>query len=183
MAWREVVDRVEHSVAPGQMLTRVVAVDGQGGAGKSTLAGRLAASLGDAPIIHTDDFASWEHPLDWWPRLLGQVLQPLSHNGVARYQRYDWPSREMAEWHEVSPGGFVVLEGVSALREAFRPTLAFGIWVCTPRKERLRRGLQRDGVDAHEQWLAWMAAEDDYVRREDPAAHADLIISGTDHLP
>lgn len=46
---------------------RLVAVDGPGGAGKSTFADRLAAAAGGAPIIHTDDFASADNPIDWWP--------------------------------------------------------------------------------------------------------------------
>ena len=36
---------------------RLVAVDGYGGAGKSTFADRLAAALGGAAVVHTDDFA------------------------------------------------------------------------------------------------------------------------------
>ena len=48
------------SVAPVGMSTRIVAVDGQGGAGKSTFAERLALGLGSVQIVHTDDFASWD---------------------------------------------------------------------------------------------------------------------------
>jgi uridine kinase len=50
------------------MTTRVIAIDGPGGSGKSTLAENLSPALGHAPIIHTDDFASWDVPLEWWPR-------------------------------------------------------------------------------------------------------------------
>ena len=60
------------------MSTRIVAIDGHGGAGKSTLAEELAGELGSAQIVHTDDFASWGFPLDWWPRLLDEVLEPVS---------------------------------------------------------------------------------------------------------
>ena len=48
------------------MTTRIVAVDGPGGAGKSSLSEWLAGEL-DAPIVHTDDFASWDNPTSWWP--------------------------------------------------------------------------------------------------------------------
>ena len=182
MPFAELTRQIEGCVAPVEMLTRIVAVDGLGGAGKTTFARRLSAALGDAPIVHTDDFASWDHPIDWWPRLLQQVLVPLSHDRPARYQRYDWPTTSMAEWHDLQPGGFVVLEGVSASREAFRPYLAFRVWIDTPRAERLRRGLERDGAEQEAQWLGWMSAEDEYVRREDPAAHADLVLPGTQWL-
>jgi uridine kinase len=125
----EIVREIEGSAAPDGMVTRVIAVDGPGGAGKSTLAARLAAALGNAPVIPTDHFASWDNPLDWWPRLIEQVLEPLSANQAARYQRYDWETRKLGEWREVAPADFLVLEGVSASREAFRPYLAYRIWV------------------------------------------------------
>ncbi len=144
------------------MTTRVIAIDGPGGCGKSTLAAHLSAALGHIPIIHTDDFASWETPLEWWPRLLSQVLEPLSVNKPARYQRYDWMTKSLTEWREVPPTTFVILEGVSASRNAFRPFLSYTIWVDTPRDERLRRGLERDGPGARDQWQAWMAEEDAY---------------------
>jgi len=164
--------------APLDMRTKVIAVDGLGGAGKSTLATQLAAVLG-APVIHTDDFASWDDPLGWWPRLLEQVLDPLAHDQPAHYQRYNWGTKGLAEWIEVPPAEHIILEGVSASREAFQPHLAFSIWVETPREERLRRGLERDGAEALQLWEKWMEIEDEYVEREHPQRRADCVISGT----
>jgi uridine kinase len=160
------------------MRTKVIAVDGLGGAGKSGLANHLAEELGGAQVVRTDDFASWDNPLDWWPRLVGDVLEPLAGNRPARYRRSDWEGAGREEWCEVVPADFVVLEGVSASREAFRPFLTYAVWVETPRDVRLRRGLDRDGEQARAQWERWMAEEDDYVRREQPRRHADLVVPG-----
>lgn len=66
---------------------RLVAIDGPGGAGKSTFASLLAHELGGAPVVHTDDFATAENPINWWPRLREQVIEPLATGGAARYQR------------------------------------------------------------------------------------------------
>src|SRR5215212_9991964 len=76
---RQLLARIRGASAPAGMSTRIVAVDGPGGAGKSTLAAALAAEL-DAPVVHTDDFASWDNPLDWWPRAIHQVLEPLTRD-------------------------------------------------------------------------------------------------------
>ena len=178
----DIVRDIKNSSAPDGMLTRIIAVDGPGGAGKSTLATRLAAALGDVPVVHTDDFASWENPLEWWPRLIEQVLEPLSANQTARYQRHDWDARNLAEWHEVAPDGYLILEGVSASREAFRPYLTYRIWVETPRDERLRRGLERDGESMRPQWEQWMSEEDGYIEREHPEQSADVVVSGITEL-
>jgi uridine kinase len=68
---------------------------------------------------------------------------------------------------------------VSASRKAFRPFLALAVWVATPRDVRLRRGLERDGQAAYDQWLEWMGEEDAFVARERPDEFADLIVSGS----
>ena len=167
-----VVAAIRAASAPGGMTTRFVAVDGPGGAGKSSLAAWLAAEL-EAPVIHTDDFASWENPVNWWPQLIRDVLVPLAAGKPARYRPTNGARKLVVE-----PSDFVVLEGVTASREAFRPYLAYSIWIETPRELRLRRGLERDGEQALADWERWMAGEDRYVERERPAEHADCVLRG-----
>lgn len=157
--------------------TVVVGIDGCGGAGKSTLAEFLAAQVPRAAIVHTDDFASQDNPLDWWPRLVEQVLGPLARGETARYQRFDWDQRELAEWIEID-GNFVILEGVSATRSELSDYLALTVFVDCPREVRLRRGLERDGPSAEALWREWMLAEDEYLTRDKPEVRADYIVHG-----
>jgi uridine kinase len=164
------------------MATKVIAVDGPGGAGKSAFAARLAEALGGVQVVHTDDFASWEDPINWWPRLLKEVLEPLSRNESARYRRTDWGNSDHRERGEVTPAEFVILEGVTASREAFQPFLTYSVWIDTPRELRLSRGLERDGEEARAQWEEWMAQEEDYVREEKPQERADLVVPGDENL-
>lgn len=157
--------------------TRLVAVDGPGGAGKSTYAARLAEAC-DAQVVHTDDFASWDNPTDWWPRLEEQVLGPIAANQVARYQCYDWTQRRFAEWHTVHPGGVLILEGVSSARAAVRDRLSLTVWVETPRHIRLERGLARDGADSEKLWQRWMTDEEDHFATDRTREHADAVVPG-----
>jgi uridine kinase len=158
---------------------RLVAIDGPGGAGKSTFAARLAEAAGGAPVIPTDDFASWDDPLNWWPRMSSQVVQPLARGEAARYQRYDWPTGELAEWITVEPAPIVIIEGVSSGRAEWSEHLAFLVWIETPEATRLARGLERDGDEALGEWQSWMATEDAHYRRDPTRERADLVIDGT----
>jgi hypothetical protein len=158
--------------------SRIVGIDGCGGAGKSTFAEALSAELGGCSTVHTDDFAFWDQPLDWWPRLLDQVLMPLSRSEPARYQRYDWDAKELADWLSVE-SETVIIEGVSSTRREFRPFLAYRVWIETPAELRLKRGLERDGTAMKGQWLRWMADEDRYMADHLPREAAHLILDGS----
>jgi uridine kinase len=173
---RGLLEAIRASRAPPGVKTRIVAIDGPGGAGKSSLADRLANEL-DAPVVRTDDFASWENPVDWWPELVERALKPLAAGDPARYRPSSWGGEER-EPVEIVPADIVILEGVTASRQAFRPYLAYSIWIETPPELRLKRGLERDGEQARSQWKDWMEAEDRYVERERPADRADCVLRG-----
>src|SRR5690348_3832875 len=104
-------------IEPRGRRTRIVAVDGFGGCGKSEFAERLARKLAEATIVHTDDFSRADVPGWEWDRLREQVLEPLAHDRPGRYQRYDWGHNAPAEWHDVPVGGNLIVEGVSSMRE------------------------------------------------------------------
>jgi uridine kinase len=179
-ALRGLVEAVRGSRAPEGVQTRIVAIDGPGGSGKSTLAEWLAPKL-DARIIQTDDFATWDNPIDWWPQLLELVLKPLAAGEAASYQPTSWGGT-VCDPVQIEPSGTVLLEGVTSSREAFRPYLAYAIWVETPRELRLQRGLERDGADSLHRWQQWMEAEDAHITVEQPAERADAIVKGDDEL-
>lgn len=165
----------------------LIAVDGHGGSGKSTLANALSAHF-TAEIIHTDDFASWENPVEWWPLLIERALQPIGRGErTLNYARTKW----WADHHPqpaidqpVTP--VMILEGVSALRVEFRPWISYGIFVETPAALCLQRGFERDrGMDGKPDaeiiamWSDWIAAEDAYMERDNPHAFADWVIDGS----
>jgi hypothetical protein len=165
---------------------RLVAVDGYGGAGKSTFATRLAAALGGVAVVHTDDFATGEPGVEWWPRLEREVIVPLSTGEAARYRRWDGEAKRLAEWHAVEPMPAVVIEGVSSARRAAADRLACAIWVEAPAELRLARGLERDGRGARSSWDAWMAEEDAHFAQDGTRARSDLVVDGDpgiDHNP
>src|ERR1700693_6281114 len=90
--------RLLESRLPRTGATKLVGIDGHGGSGKSTLAELLAVHLG-AEIIHTDDFASWDNPKDWWPSLIRLVLQPLADGA----ETLNYPRSQLGPGHDPEP--------------------------------------------------------------------------------
>ena len=173
--YAQLVDEIRTTKPP----VRIVGIDGCGGAGKTTFAQRLVAAANDEwPVVHTDDFATHDEPLQWWPRMLEQVVEPLLKEQPATFRPYDWVQRRPGELTTIDPSDVIVIEGVGATRAAWRDRLALRIWIETDSDLRLRRGLERDGDELADFWRDWRIAEDLYVSDEQPQQHADLVVAG-----
>lgn len=172
--------------------TILMAIDGGGGAGKSTLAQKLKeVDPENVSVIHMDDFykpselrkhvTESEIGGNWdGERVKEQVLVPLSNNQPTRYQRYDWVEDALAEFHDISPGHVVIVEGCYSLLDSLRPFYQFTIWVESPENIRLSRGIERDGEEQRYLWEdVWMPAEELYKKAQNPLEAADLVIDGT----
>ncbi|MFB7600277.1 uridine kinase [Streptomyces sp. NPDC056160] len=156
---------------------RLVAVDGHAGSGKSTFAARLAAALGDAPVLHLDDIASHEELFAWDGRLLAEVVEPLARGATAHYAPYDWRARRFGPARRALPPAPVVLvEGVGAGRRALRPRLARLLWMELPRAESWARGRARDGAEQREFWTGWVEAERRHFAEDPSRPFADLLV-------
>ena len=171
-------ESIRTGAPPSPMPLRLVAVDGPGGAGKSTFAARLAAALDGAPVVHTDDLACHQHPTTWWPLLEEWVLGPLAAGRPARFQRYDWERRRRTEWCDIPAAPVVLIEGVTAARAAIRARLTLSVWVQTDRERRLRRGLHRDGAGLAGFWAEWMVEEDAFYAADPVSEAVDLVVDG-----
>lgn len=184
MKLSDLVDRVL-AAAPTLGSSRLVCIDGPSGAGKTTLARHLrqvvrAGTAGPVSVVHMDAlYDGWNGLADAAAVKVPEwLLDPLSRNRAGRYRRYDWHRGTYAEWHEVAPGGFVVLEGCGS---AARPADAFAtlrLWIDTDPALRLQRGLDRSGDDVLPYLQAWKVAEDAHFAADCTRDRADLIVLG-----
>ncbi len=169
--------------APSAGDVRLVALDGYAGAGKTTLAAGLAATLGGAPIVATDDFACFDDFLGWAARLRSGVVAAFRAGRPASYPVYDWRRARFGPPATVPPAPVVLLEGVGAARGELDADLAFRVWVRAPRAVALRRARRRDGPGLDAFWRRWAAAEDAHFAADRPWERADAVVDTAGEPP
>lgn len=161
---------------------RLVAIDGPSGSGKSVLADRLVARLRDngrnTGLVRTDDFATWDDPVSWWPRLVAGVLDPLAAGRPGGYRRMVWTDGvpRLGDHVTVEVPEMLVLEGVSAGRRSVRPRLSALIWCEHPDPAvRLDRAVARDGEASRQRLRDWQGFETGWFAVDDPRSAADYV--------
>ena len=79
----------------------IIGIDGFGGSGKTSLAKLLKQHFEKVTIVEMDDFYLPSLKRADYQRVKEQVLAPLVNDIPASYQRYDWKTDKMAEWHTI----------------------------------------------------------------------------------
>lgn len=169
--------------APRCGSTRVLAIDGPAGSGKTTLAEGVRAALvtrSVSPVVlHLDDLYDGWTGLDETlaPRVERQVLAPLATGEAARWQRYDWMAGRFASWDTFPPPAVLVLEGCGSGARPLTAYTSLLVWLEADPDERIRRGVARDGEEVLPHWLAWTDLEAAHFTAHDTRARADVHLS------
>ncbi|WP_042386583.1 uridine kinase family protein [Streptacidiphilus melanogenes] len=175
------------ALAPSCGPTRLLAVDGYAGSGKTTFSGRLAEALGGAdraPVVHLDDLATHEEFFAWTDRLRAEVLKPLADGDPARHRVYDWELARFDAFRELPTAPpFLILEGVGAGRRAVRPCLAALLWMDVDAGTARARGELRDGPELAEFWKRWTKEQSAHFRVDPSRGFADFLVTGSTARP
>jgi uridine kinase len=177
----------------------IIAIDGHGGSGKSTIAEAVAIAVG-AALVHTDDFFQDppRHPgqprsgppaaptvrpalADYydWRRLRAQALEPLRTRLGAAFRRFDWERGSGLDGTvTVEPSDLILVEGVYSASPELGDLVDRSVFVDTPEQERLRRLRRR--VKPEEWDDEWLLAEHAYFDVIRPPSAFDLVVSGAD---
>jgi uridine kinase len=158
--------------------TKVVAIDGPSGAGKTDFAAALAQRLPNADILHMDDlYPGWDGLEQAVADLHDQVLAPLAHGEPARYRRWDWEHDRYAEWLSFPATDLLLVEGVGAGAGPGRDFESALIWLEADRDVRLRRGTDRDGESYRPHWQRWAEQEEALFAVDGTRSRAGLILN------
>lgn len=157
--------------------TKVVAIDGPSGAGKTDFAAALGEHLRGAQILHMDDlYPGWDGLAQAVSDVHEHLLAPLARGEHAAYRRWDWESNRYAGWRSLPPSTLLLLEGVgSGAQPGWRLESAL-IWLEADRDERFRRGMKRDGESYLPHWQDWAASEQALFEADGTRDRADLVV-------
>ena len=163
----------------------LIAIEGFGGSGKSTIASRLAESLGSAFVIGIDDFIvkekltepSWDTGAFDRTRLERQVLTPIANRQPVSYQKLIWQTNQLSEQMTVPNVDYLIIEGISSYHPDIEKYYDYKIWIDTPIDIANKRGHARDGSNENAQhWELWSQNDLRYQQKHHPEVVADFVI-------
>lgn len=159
----------------------VIVIDGRSGAGKSSLAARVARAW---PLHTPVQLLALDSVYPGWSGLergaliaREQVLVPHGRGIIGTWRRWDWERDEEAEAHAVDPALGLIVEGCGALTPATARLADVTVWVDGPPASRHRRAMERDGEAFRAHWDMWAAQEEAHIARHAPQQLAALTIT------
>lgn len=165
----------------------VIAIDGRGGAGKSSLSKYISKLLPDFSYICGDSyFEPISHPIAWGgyneERFYKDVIKPLGDTDThINFRPYDWDSSDHIQNMPIDIGKGLFMDCCYSF--TFDLDYDLKIWVDTPREVALARGIHRSTMPkehAEKVWNEfWKPMEDKYIAEARPMQQADIVIDGT----
>ena len=184
---------------PGRSRPLLIALDGRSGAGKSTVATRIADATGGA-VVEGDDFYAGGTDAEWaqrdaadkaancidWRRLRADALEPLLAGRAAAYHPFNFATGAglAPQTVRIEHAPMIVLDGVYSARPELVDLVDLAVQVEMP-DDAVRRArlIAREGPVFMAAWHAlWDEAEDFYFDRIRPRESFDLIVT-TDPSP
>jgi uridine kinase len=177
---------------PHKYRQRIIAIDGGGGAGKTTFASYLQQAIPGSVVVKIDDFykppqlrtpllsTKIINPNFDWDRLRTSVLEAVKENRDIRYQLYDFKAGNLSgKFISIPFDATIIVEGVWSLQKAFLDFYDYRIWLEAPSDVRMERGVARDGEEFRKVWEEeWIPIDDSYKEIHKPHLQADCIVDG-----
>ena len=166
---------------------KIIAIDGNAAAGKSSLALRIAEKY-DCNVFHTDDFflppdKKTEQRLKEAggnmdrERLAEEVLDKIRKYRAFSYRKYDCKLTAFLPPALVSPKRLNIVEGVYSMHPDLIRYYDLKIFLSLDKEEQSRRILHRNSAPMHKRFIEeWIPLEDRYFAELNIKADSDLCI-------
>ncbi len=166
---------------------KIIAIDGNAAAGKSSLALRIAEKY-DCNVFHTDDFflppdKKTEQRLKEAggnmdrERLAEEVLDKIRKYRAFSYRRYDCKLTAFLPPALVYPKRLNIVEGVYSMHPDLIRYYDLKIFLSLDKEEQSRRILHRNSAPMHKRFIEeWIPLEDRYFAEFNIKADSDLCI-------
>jgi|SRR5664279_3282435 len=155
--------------------SRVIAIDGPSGAGKTDLASRWRDDPRTA-VLHLDDLYPGWRGLEATPPMIAGLLGAIAAGHDASTATWDWDLNRPGPVLHLVPRPLIVVEGVGAAASAIRPFLSLIVWMDAPLAVRQARAIGRDGDAYAPWWETWAEQERRHFTRELTRTHADITV-------
>lgn len=165
----------------------VIAVDGGGASGKTTLSG-LLEELYCCTVFHTDDFflrpfQRTQERLDEIggnidrERFISEVLEPLIAGKDINYVRFDCSAMSLENGRLISPERLVIVEGAYSMHPALEGYYDFSVFLDVSENLQRERIMKRNSSQLAERFFSeWIPMENRYFRHTDIRRRCDMII-------
>ena len=162
----------------------IIAIDGNAGAGKTTLATEISTKLLDtgksSQIVHMDDlYEGWQNPftVKLANRVITDVLEPFLQKIQTKYQVFDWKQNKFDSEKLLNKVDFLILEGVGSGQSAFRNYIDFLIWIDINPAEGLTKVISRDGTKNSQQMQQFLLDQERHFALENTQNASDWQIT------
>ena len=173
------IAKLARRAGPGAGQTRVIAIDGRSGSGKTSLAARLRPALG-APVVALEDlYGGWDGLERGIDLLVSEVLKPLSAGRAAQVPRYNWGTATWEAPRVLAPPEVLIVEGAGAGARRAAAYASLLIWIEEAESVRKKRALDRDGATFAPYWDTWAAQEEAMLARERTPDRAGIVLDST----
>lgn len=166
----------------------IVAIDGQAGAGKSTLSNILKEKF-NATVFHVDDYFLQPHQrtverlnmiggnVDF-ERFQLQVLIPLLNGNSVISQKYDCALQKLLKPKEVFINQLIIIEGSYSLRPELINSYDITVALSLHEDMQIKRLMKRNGVDRIDDFInKWIPLENKYFDHFDIFNKVDFLIN------
>ena len=190
--YEELCRKIEAGTAAGRY---IVAIDGRCGAGKSTLAQKLARDLGGR-VVCADDF--FLRPEQRTPERLAEpggnvdrerfrqevILPILEGKEKFEYQRYDCSRQELGETVHIAKSPLIVIEGAYSCHPYFGDIYDIRVFMDVDPAEQQKRILTRNGPEMLPRFISeWIPKEELYFKTFRIKEKCSICLTEIPHFP